>query len=188
MMGEDKKLTVLRDQIDELDGELLALLNRRAALAKEVAGVKERAGESNVYYRPEREAEVRTALVELNQGPLADEEISRLFQEIISACRALEQAIQIAYLGPQGTFTEAAVHRHFGHSVETHSVDTIEAVFREVESGTCGYGVVPIENSTEGVINHTLDSFVQSTLAICGEVELRIHHCLLSRCPRLESD
>ena len=174
-------LKAAREQIDAIDRELLELINRRAALAQAVKQIKDQAGQSD-YYRPDREAAVRSALVALNQGPLADAEVSRLFQEIMSACRALEQALSVGYLGPQGTFTEAAVHRHFGHSVEARPLDTIDAVFREVESGACGYGVVPVENSTEGVINHTLDSFVQSSLAICGEVELRIHHCLMSLC------
>ena len=174
-----------REQIDAIDRELLELFNRRATLAQAVKQIKDQAGQSD-YYRPDREAAVRSALVGLNQGPLANEEVSRLFQEIMSACRALEQALSVAYLGPQGTFTEAAVHRHFGHSVEARPLDTIDAVFREVASGACGYGVVPVENSTEGVINHTLDSFVQSSLAICGEVELRIHHCLMSRCESIK--
>ena len=174
-------LETARQQIDEIDRELLTLLNRRAGIAQEVKQIKDQAGQTD-YYRPDREAAVRGALVERNEGPLSNEEVSRLFQEIMSACRALEQALSVGYLGPQGTFTEAAVHRHFGHSVEARALDTIDAVFREVESGACGYGVVPVENSTEGVINHTLDSFVQSSLEICGEVELRIHHCLMSHC------
>jgi len=174
-------LKEVRNEIDAIDRELLGLINRRAALAQSVKHIKDRAGQFD-YYRPEREALVRSAMVDLNEGPLADDEISRLFQEIISACRALEQALRVGFLGPQGTFTEGAVHRHFGQSVETQPLDTIDRVFREVESGACTYGVVPVENSTEGVINHTLDSFVQSSLGICGEVELRIHHCLMSRC------
>lgn len=181
MGNSGDSLKTAREQIDAIDRELLGLINRRAGLAQEVKQIKDLAGQSD-YYRPDREAAVRSALVALNEGPLADEEVSRLFQEIMSACRALEQALSVGYLGPQGTFTEAAVHRHFGHSVEARPLDTIDAVFREVESGACGYGVVPVENSTEGVINHTLDSFVQSSLAICGEVELRIHHCLMSHC------
>ena len=186
VVGSTKdSLKAAREQIDAIDRKLLALINRRASLAQQVKQVKDQAGESD-YYRPDREAAVRGALVDLNEGPLANEEVSRLFQEIMSACRALEQALSVAYLGPHGTFTEAAVHRHFGHSVEARPLDTIDAVFREVESGACGYGVVPVENSTEGVINHTLDSFVQSSLAISGEVELRIHHCLMSRCKSIQ--
>ena len=182
----DDKLKAVREQIDAIDRELLDLFNRRAELAIEVAEIKSLSGTTNGYYRPDREAEVRTKMAQLNHGPLADEEVSRLFQEIMSACRALEQAMQVAFLGPEGTFTEAAVHRHFGSSVQTRSLNTIDAVFREVESGACGYGVVPVENSTEGVINHTLDSFMQSALVICGEVELRIHHCLMTRAESLE--
>jgi chorismate mutase/prephenate dehydratase len=115
-----------------------------------------------------------------NQGPLSGEEMARLFREIMSACLALEQPLRIAYLGPEGTFTQAAALKHFGHSVQTDSHYSIDEVFREVEAGASQYGVVPVENSTEGVITHTLDMFLNSPLKITGEVQLRIHHNLLS--------
>jgi len=179
MTDSTKQLKAIRDQIDRLDRELLATLNRRAELALEAGSIKAGAGQRNDFYRPDREAEVRRALAAANDGPLADAEVVRLFQEIVSACRALETPMNIAFLGPAGTFTEAAVFKHFGRSVASSPLDTIDAVFREVAAGTSDYGVVPVENSTEGVVNHTLDVFIHSPLAICGEVETRIHHCLL---------
>jgi len=176
-----KPLKAVRDEIDRLDRELLTALNKRAELALKAADIKARDGGNKDFYRPDREAEVRRALAAANTGPLADAEVVRLFQEIVSACRALETPMSIAFLGPPGTFTEAAVFKHFGRSVTAVPFDSIDAVFREVAAGTSDYGVVPVENSTEGVVNHTLDSFMQSTLSICGEVETRIHHCLLGK-------
>ena len=117
---------------------------------------------------------------------MRDEHLTNIFQEIISACRALELSLGIAFLGPEGTFTEAAAFKHFGHAIRPVPVGTIDGVFREVESGACDFGVVPVENSTEGVVSHTLDMFVTSTLSICGEVELRIHHCLMSTAAGLD--
>ncbi len=180
MSDSNKKLEAIRHEIDELDVELLALVNRRAGLAKKVAEVKDDEGSAH-YYRPEREAEVLRSLVEGNDGPLPGEHIARIFQEIVSACRALQKPLAVAYLGPEGTFSERAALKHFGHAIDSRPVDSIGAVFRQVESGGGDYGVVPIENSTEGVVGHTLDLFVSSELSICGEVELRIHHCLMAK-------
>lgn len=171
----------IRKRIDTLDAELQRLISERAQIAQEVAQVKLEQGEEVAFYRPEREAQVLRKVLERNEGPLAGEEMARLFREIMSACLALEQTMKVAFLGPQGTFTQAAALKHFGHSVQTVSMSTIDEVFREVESGAANYGVVPVENSTEGVINHTLDMFVQSSLTICGEVELRVHHHLLAK-------
>lgn len=182
----DKKLEAIRNEIDGLDRELLALINRRAGLAKKVAQVKDGGG-SPLYYRPEREAEVLRSLVDGNDGPLPGEQVSRIFQEVMSACRALQKPLAVAYLGPEGTFTESAAFKHFGHAIDALPVESIGAVFRHVESGAGDYGVVPIENSTEGVVGHTVDMFVSSDLAICGEVELRIHHCLMASADGLES-
>jgi chorismate mutase/prephenate dehydratase len=182
----DKKLEAIRNEIDGLDKELLALINRRAGLAKKVAQVKDGGG-SPLYYRPEREAEVLRSLVDGNDGPLPGEQVSRIFQEVMSACRALQKPLAVAYLGPEGTFTESAAFKHFGHAIDALPVESIGAVFRHVESGAGDYGVVPIENSTEGVVGHTVDMFVSSDLAICGEVELRIHHCLMASADGLES-
>lgn len=184
-MADESSLVELRVQIDELDEELHTLINRRARLAQRVAEVKQGKIAPAQFYRPEREAEVLRKVQARNQGPLNNEEIARLFREIMSACLALEEILQVAYLGPEGTFTQTAALKHFGHSVNARSLSTISEVFRDVESGAAHYGVVPVENSTEGMVNHTLDMFMLSPLKICGEVELRIHHHLLSLTPKL---
>ncbi|HHI93943.1 MAG TPA: prephenate dehydratase [Gammaproteobacteria bacterium] len=175
------KLDTIRQKIDVLDKKLQDLISERARLAQEVAQVKQAQGDNAVYYRPEREAAVLREVLARNEGPLSGEDMARLFREIMSACLALEQPLKIAFLGPEGTFTQAAALKHFGHSVHTVPMTAIDEVFREVESGAVNYGVVPVENSTEGVINHTLDMFMQSSLIICGEVELRVHHHLLGK-------
>jgi chorismate mutase/prephenate dehydratase len=179
-MAEDLTLDELRAKIDEIDSSLLELISQRACMATEVARVKSEQPEDNGFYRPEREAQILRKIIDRNPGPLSEEEMARLFREIMSACLALEQTLDIAFLGPEGTFTQAAALKHFGHSVKTTAMGSIDQVFREVESGACQYGVVPVENSIEGVVNHTLDMLVNSSLMICGEVELRIHHHLLS--------
>ena len=177
-----QKLDQLRAQIDTLDAQILKLLNQRASLAGEVARVKqqEAADDTIVFYRPEREAAVLRKIISDNPGPLPAQESARIFREIMSACLALEQPLTVAYLGPPGTFTQAAALKHFGHSVQTVPLSSIDMVFQEVESGHCHYGVVPVENSSEGMISHTLDMFIHSSLKIVGEVALRIHHHLLS--------
>ncbi|WP_317931725.1 prephenate dehydratase [Halioxenophilus sp. WMMB6] len=190
-LSEQEQLGKLRDCIDEVDQEIAELINKRARFAQEVAQIKHdhaALGQEVVYYRPEREAQVLRKVMERNQGPLSGEEMARLFREIMSACLALERPVSVAYLGPEGTFTQQAALKHFGHSANTVSMPAIDDVFREVESGSVLYGVVPVENSTEGVINHTLDNFMTSSLKICGEVELRIHHNLLvSEVTKLDS-
>jgi chorismate mutase/prephenate dehydratase len=178
-MNDHEALNASRNRIDELDGEILRLISERARCAQQVAEIKKRDDAQATCYRPEREAEVLRKILAHNNGPLSDEEMARLFREIMSACLALEQQLEIAFLGPEGTFTQEAALKHFGHSVKTTAYAAIDEVFREVESGSAHYGVVPIENSTEGVVNHTLDMFLQSPLKINGEVELRIHHHLL---------
>ncbi len=180
------KLLQLRDRIDALDEQIQELITARAKVAEEVAIAKQEAG-NNIFYRAEREAQVLRKVMERNKGPLSNEEMARLFREIMSACLALERVMKIAFLGPEGTFTQAAALKHFGHSVQTLPMPTIGDVFREVESGMSSYGVVPVENSTEGVINHTLDEFMRSSLHICGEVELRIHHHLLGKVENLDA-
>ncbi len=179
-MSEKAALENIRQKIDSLDKQIQELINARAAVAKEVAEIKQGSDGEIVYYRPEREAQVLRRIKQRNEGPLGDEEMARLFREIMSACLALEYPLKIAFLGPEGTFTQAAALKHFGHSVDTLPVSSISDVFQEVEGGNCHYGVVPVENSTEGVISHTLDMFLASPLKICGEVTLRIHHNLLS--------
>lgn len=179
---EAEELGKLRDEIDSVDQQIQHLVNQRARCAQKVAEVKEHfstPGESVVFYRPEREAQVLRRVMERNEGPLPAESVARLFREIMSQCLALEEPMKIAYLGPEGTFTQQAALKHFGHAVQCKSQASIADVFREVAAGGANFGVVPVENSTEGVITHTLDSFVDSNLHICGEVALRIHHHFL---------
>jgi chorismate mutase/prephenate dehydratase len=173
-----RSLLELRTAIDNIDDQLLALISARATCAEEVAEAKINAG-STEFYRPEREAQVLRRVMANNPGPLDNEEVARLFREIMSACLALEKPVTVAFLGPEGTFTQEAVLKHFGHSAQCQPMFAIDEVFREVEAGAVNYGVVPVENSTEGVVNHTLDSFIDSSLKICGEVELRIHQNFL---------
>ena len=193
---EDKPvdLNSLRQDIDSIDSQIHALLNRRARCAQQVAEVKQREFEAAkqfesdkgsssaqqlLFYRPEREAQVLARVKEANKGPLADDTVAYIFREIMSACLALEKPMEVAYLGPEGTFTQAAALKHFGHAVISVPQATIDGVFSQVESGLCHYGVVPVENSTEGMVSHTLDAFMNSPLKICGEVELRVRLNLL---------
>ena len=183
-----RALADIRRGIDDLDSQLVGLLNRRAELAREIAKAKLRdEGARGSFYRPEREAEVLRRVGRHNAGPLPKADLARLFREIMSACRALEQPLTVAFLGPAGTFSQAAAHRHFGQSVNSMPCSSIDQVFRGVETGACDCGVVPVENSIEGVVNQTLDLLVNSTLRICGEVELRIHQHLLSSARKLET-
>ena len=185
-MSEGEDLAQVRSEIDAIDQQLQALIDQRADCARQVAAIKSRAvgtaagaaGEV-VYYRPEREAQLLNRIKARNAGPLKDSSITAIFREIISACLALERPLQVAYLGPPGTFTQAAAGKHFGHAVSSIPQATIAGVFHQVEAGNCDYGVVPVENSTEGMVSHTLDNFLDSHLQICGEVELQIHHHLL---------
>jgi len=178
----DKEIQALRDQIDEIDQQLLTLFNRRAACAVKVAEVKRAAAQNDEaaidFFKPEREVQVINRFKSENLGPLSDNEVGRLIREVMSACLALEQPLKIAYLGPEGTFTQSAALKHFGHSVSTIPMSSIPDVFNSVDSGHADYGLAPVENSTEGVINHTLDMFINSPLKICGEVEIHVHHHL----------
>jgi chorismate mutase/prephenate dehydratase len=174
----------IRERIDTVDAELHALINERAKLAQQVGLSKHASGRTVDFYRPEREAQVLRLALDRNRkdgGPLRDEEILRLFREIMSACLAQQNALKIGYLGPEGTFTQQAVLKFFGHSVRPLPLTSVEEVFHEVESGSADFGVVPIENSTEGTVNNTLDMFLTSPLRISGEVELRIHQNLMGR-------
>jgi chorismate mutase/prephenate dehydratase len=183
-MNEDA-LQDLRKRIDAIDEQLLELFNQRARCAVDVAEVKrELSGspdEAIDFFRPDREAQVIKRIKSLNRGPLSDDEVGRLIREVMSACLALEQPLKIAYLGPEGTFTQSAALKHFGHSVSTAPMSSIPDVFAAVESGHANYGLVPVENSTEGVISHTLDMFIDSRLKVCGEVEIPIHHLLANK-------
>lgn len=179
----DEKILQLRNRIDEIDAQVLALVSERARCAHDIGQLK---GESAVY-RPEREAQVLRRLAELNQGPLPSGAIQHLFTEIISACRALEKTPRVAYLGPKGTYSGDAVLKQFGSSAEPDPCTSIGEVFRRVESGFANYGVVPVENSTEGGIGVTLDLLLGTSLQICAEVLLPVHHCLLSNGGSLQS-
>lgn len=179
LLMSDDALSSLRERIDTIDTTLLNLISERARCAQEVAKVKKAADDNAVFYRPEREAQVLRNIMSANPGPLNNEEMARLFREIMSACLALEEPTKVAFLGPEGTFTQQAVTKHFGHSAKPVPMNVIDEVFREVDAGAVHYGVVPVENSTEGIVTHTLDNFVDSNLQICGEVVLRIHQNLL---------
>lgn len=180
-------LSTVREKIDALDEQLQLLLTQRANLALQVAKAK-RAEEANpVFYRPEREADVLRRAIVRNQGPLSDAFIEQFFREIMSACLALQFPLKVAYLGPPGTFSEAAVKKQFGQAVESLPLVSIEEVFRSVASGAAQYGVVPVENSTEGGVSQTLDLFLKSSVLICGEVELEIHQHLMAQNEHLDS-
>ena len=174
-------LSTIRGRIDAIDARIHALLNERARFAQQVGISKSSSSKAVDFYRPEREAEVLRMALKRNQGPLRDEEIVRLFREIMSACLAQQEPLKVAFLGPEGTFSQAAVLKHFGSSVRALPLPAIDEVFHEVEGGVADFGVVPIENSSEGTVNHTLDMFLTSSLKICGEVELRINHHLMGR-------
>jgi len=175
-----EQLNSIRKKIDGLDQTIQELISERARLAFRVRESKDIAEGSIEYFRPEREAQVLRGVLERNKGPLSDGEMLRLFREIMSACLAQQEPLKIAYLGPEGTFTQQAVHRHFGHSVLALSMPSIDDVFEQVQAGDADFGVVPVENSTQGIVSHTLDMFLLSDLKICGEIELRIHQNLLT--------
>jgi chorismate mutase / prephenate dehydratase len=178
-MSDESELASLRAEIDSIDDRLIALINERARTAQKVGAVKAR--QKKPAYAPERERELLERLAERNQGPVPAHGLRLIYKEIISACLALESPLEVAFLGPEATFTHEASKRHFGMSARLGARSTIAEVFAEVERGRADYGVVPIENSTEGVVNHTLDSFMQSDLSICAEVLLQVSHHLLSR-------
>lgn len=182
-MDRDSNLSIaqLRQRIDNLDQEILALINRRAGFAVDIARIKMAEGESACFYRPDREAIVLRKIKETNTGPMDDSAVVQIFRELMSACLALEKPLTVAFLGPEGTFTQQAAFKHFGHAIKASPLPAIDEIFRSVGSGAAQFGVVPVENSTEGVITHTLDSFLNSSLSICGEVVLRIHHNLLGK-------
>lgn len=181
-------LAKIRAQIDGIDDQLLQLLSERARVAQDVGLSKKQQGQINTaeFYRPEREAQVLRRLLDNNDGPLRDEEVARLFREIMSACLAQQEPLKIGYLGPEGTFTQQAVHKHFGHSVRGMPLPSIPEVFYEVQAGHADFGVVPIENSTGGVVEFSIDMFLNTPLHICGEIELRIHQNLMGRMRGLE--
>ncbi|MBY4895593.1 prephenate dehydratase [Cupriavidus sp. AU9028] len=178
------ELAPLREQIDAVDRQLLAMLNRRAQLALDVGEVKKRFGAP--VFRPERELQVIRKVQAGNAGPLLDESVAAIWREVMSACRGLEKPLEVAFLGPAGTFSEQALYAHFGHEVSGVPCPSIDEVFRAVEAGTVEYGVVPVENSTEGAVSRTLDLFLQTSLKISGEIALKVHHNLMASTPDLQ--
>ncbi len=185
----DPSLDTIRKDIDEVDAQIQALINQRAQLAAQVRQAKGNLDEASAYYRPDREAQVLRKVIERNQGVdqcLNDSVMLRVFREIMSACLAQQEPMRIAYLGPEGTFTQQAVYRQFGHSVSAIAQPSIEDVFLQVQAGEADFGVVPVENSTQGIVSHTLDMFLHSDIKIAAEVELRIHQHLLTHVKSLE--
>jgi chorismate mutase/prephenate dehydratase len=175
----DNKLLLLRHQIDAIDTQILDLLNQRARVAETVGHLK---AETNApVFRPEREAQVLRSVAERNPGPLDSENVQLIFREIMSACRALERRVVVAFLGPVGTFSEQAVYQQFGHAIVALACVSIDEVFRATEAGTADFGVVPIENSSEGAINRTLDLLLQTSLSISGELAIPVQHSLMSK-------
>ena len=184
-------LAAVRTQIDGIDRQIQDLIAERAQWARQVGKAKGKLAAAVEYYRPEREAQVLRRVIDRNDGPLSDEVLVRLFREIMSACLAQQEPLKVGYLGPEGTFSQQAVHKHFGHSAHGLPLASIEEVFQEVAAGHADFGVVPVENSGQGTIQVTLDLFLASInegspLKICGEVELRVHQHLLSRSGRIE--
>lgn len=171
------ELKKCREQIDAIDDQLLQLVSRRAQLAHAIGNLKN----GGPIYRPEREAQVLRRLLEQNPGPLTDEAVTAIFRTLMSHCRALEKELVVAFLGPLGTYSEEAAHKQFGGLSGPMQCASIDEVFQVVESGSADYGVVPVENSTEGAIGRTLDLLLATSLSICGEVELPVHHNLLAR-------
>ena len=172
----NEQLKQCRELIDRIDEQILRLANERAKLAHQIGGLKE----DGVIYRPERESQVLRRLVELNQGPLPAEAVTAIFRNVMSNCRAMEKELTVAFLGPKGTYSEDASIKQFGDAALGEPCTSIDEVFRMVESRVADYGIVPVENSTEGAVGRTLDLLANSQLRICGEVSLPIHHNLLS--------
>ncbi len=185
-MTDKDPLAEIRKRIDEIDKSIQDLVSERASCAAQVAKVKQQQGETGHFYRPEREAQVLRTVMQRNAGPLSDESIAGIFREIMAACLAHEKPLTVAFLGPEGTYTHSAAVKHFGSLIEAKPVESIEEVFRIVEADGANFGVVPVENSSAGVINHTLDLFMKSSLMISGEVTLRIRHNLLSKVDSLD--
>ncbi|MFC5512176.1 prephenate dehydratase [Massilia jejuensis] len=178
------KLTPLRERIDAIDAQILDLLSQRGRIAQQVGHVK--AETDAPVFRPEREAQVLRGVAERNPGPLKNQDVQTIFREVMSACRALEKRVTVAYLGPAGTFSEQAVYQQFGSAVEGLPCASIDEVFRSTEAGTADFGVVPVENSSEGAINRTLDLMLATTTVISGEVSIPVHHSLMTKTGSME--
>jgi chorismate mutase/prephenate dehydratase len=180
-----KKLSELRKEIDKLDSKIIELINNRGNLSRDIGEIKKL--KKQPVYSPDRESQVYKSIAKKNSGPLTDDSVKAIYSEMMSACLSLEQPLTVAYLGPELTFTHQVSLKKFGSSVNYLSCDSITDVFKEVERGNADYGVVPIENSTEGAVNHTLDMFVDSSLRICSEVYYRIRHSLLAKTTKMQS-
>jgi len=185
MADKDITLQMLRDEIDSTDDQILELLNKRAGFVLEVGRIKEKEGKK-LFHVPEREEAIYKRLTEKNTGPFPESAIRPVYREIISASLAMEKPLKIACLGPEATFCHVASIEHFGQAANFIPTRDVPDIFDEVERGRADYGVVPIENSTEGVVNLTLDMFIDSSLQICAEVMLSISQCLLSIADKLE--
>src|SRR5688572_29214110 len=179
-------LSEVRERIDGIDRQIQELIAERARWAQQVGKAKGPLKAAVDYYRPERESQVLRQVLDRNDGPLSDEVLLRVFREIMSACLAQQEPLKVGYLGPEGTFSQQALHKHFGHSAKGLPLGSIEEVFQEVEAGHADFGVVPVENSGQGTIQSTLDMFLTSPLRICGEIELAVHQHLLSRTGRMD--
>lgn len=179
LIAMENKLKPLREKIDAIDQQILDLLSARARIAQDVGHVKLEVNAP--VFRPEREAQVLRSVAQRNPGPLAGTDVQTIFREIMSACRALEKRVAVAYLGPAGTFSEQAVYQQFGHAVEGIPCASIDEVFRATEAGSAEFGVVPVENSSEGTINRTLDLLLQTPLLISGEISIPVHHNLMTK-------
>ena len=175
------KMLKLRDRIDQVDGRILKLIQQRASLAKAIGELKIQDPNKQSFYRPDREAKIIRQVLQSNEGGLIkNQQLKYIYKELISACLALEESLKIAYLGPEGTHSESAVIGHFGSSVQRDPRASIDDVFKQLSTGQCNYGVVPVENSSEGVVNPTLNCLADGDVTICGETYLSIHHYLAS--------
>ena len=180
-----KDIKNIRDKIDSIDSEILKLLNERAQEAVNISKEKQKSKKSDNFYNPERESQVMRRLQELNKGPLSNTDILKLFREIMSLCLSMESPLKVSYLGPEGTYTHIATKSHFGDSVLSCAFSSVEDVFASVEKRDSHYGVVPVENSTQGIVSSTLDMFMKSSLKISGEIEIIVNHNILSKSEKL---
>jgi len=176
-----EQLRPWREQIDTLDLQILQLLNQRANAALEIGKIKEQYNATDSILKPEREAQIVAHLQAMNTGPITGASVQAVWSEVISACRGLERQMRVAFLGPQGSFSEQAALNHFGHFVESLPCASFDEVFRLVEVGEADVGMVPVENSTEGAVNRTLDLLLNSSLKVLGERSIAVHHCLMTQ-------
>ena len=176
----NNKIKPIRQKIDALDHQILKLIQKRGSLAQKIGDLKGLIDSSKSFYKPDREAEILRSISKLNEGPIPDNKIKYIFKEIISSCLSLEEEMTIAFLGPEGTHSEGAVIQKFGSSSLRSPRATIEDVFHQVRTGSVKFGIVPVENSSEGVVNATLNSLADEDIKICGETYLPIHHQLAS--------